>query len=476
MPPKTQDPAGGTDPNTAATLSDVERERIAAAAREEALAADRTRREEISALLDAQRLFRGTFADDTAYAAWREKTLNDSTMTKAKVGEAILAKLAEGAAPINHPGYTPRVEAGESDDDKWARAVSQSIMARCGADKPDAANPVRGFRLLEIARAGLERRGIKTGNLSALDLAAKALGRGAYASGAGMTTSDLPVLLENTMHKMVLTGFRAQPDSWSLFCKQGTVSDFRNWKRLSTGLFGNLDDVLETGEYKYKTLPDATAESVAATRKGNIIRITPEILINDDTAYIADVTNMMGRGAKRTVEAKVYSVLNANAALSDGNALFHASHNNLAGTAAAPTVASLAAARLAMGKQRDVGNVEYLDIRPSIWVGPDTYRDEVNVINESQYDTDATGSLKPNKSRGVVQTVVGTPRLTGTAWYLFADPQIAPVIEVVFLDGQTEPMLAMEEDFHTAGISYRVEYPHGVGVIDFRGGYKNAGA
>ena len=41
------------------------------------------------------------------------------------------------------------------------------------------------------------------------------------------TTSDFPVILENTMHKLVLTGYLAQTSTWQRFCKIGSVSDFR---------------------------------------------------------------------------------------------------------------------------------------------------------------------------------------------------------------------------------------------------------
>jgi len=102
----------------------------------------------------------------------------------------------------------------------------------------------------------------------------------------------------------------------------------------------------------------------------------------------------------------------------------------------------------------------------------------MRVINDAQYDPDATNKLqRPNKVRGLVGDIVDTPRLTDTAaYYFFADPMIAPVVEVVFLNGQREPRIVQEESFRTGGLAWRVEMPFGVGAIDHRGGYKQPGS
>jgi hypothetical protein len=40
-----------------------------------------------------------------------------------------------------------------------------------------------------------------------------------------------------------------------------------------------------------------------------------------------------------------------------------------------------------------------------------------------------------SSSEKISQTVVDTPRLSGNIWYMFADPNEEPVLEVAFLDG-----------------------------------------
>ena len=363
----------------------------------------------------------------------------DPKITTEQAREKILAKLGEGAEPLNQvrPG-------GQDERDKRVLGMGQALQARMGADKPDAANPWRGHRLIELARASLEAVGVKTTGLSVMEIASLVLTRD-KPRGA-QTTSDFPVILENTMHKLVLTGFMAQTATWARFCKTGSVSDFRAWNRIVPGLIGNLDTVNEHGEYKNKPIPDGQKNPVTATRKGNIINVTPEVLVNDDTGYIQTMAQSLGAAGQRAIERAVYALLLANPTLSDGVALFHATHANLAGSGAVPTVDLLDAARVAMSKQVAPGtDAEYLSIQPAVAVVTDAQAGNMKVLVNAVYDPDTANKLqKPNKVNGIVRDVVSSPWLTGTTWHLFADPNIAPVIEVVFLDGQQTPMVTEE--------------------------------
>jgi hypothetical protein len=101
----------------------------------------------------------------------------------------------------------------------------------------------------------------------------------------------------------------------------------------------------------------------------------------------------------------------------------------------------------------------------------------MRVIIGSTFDPDANNKLqRQNMVVNLVKTIVGTPRVATGGWYTFADPNVAPVIEVVFLDGQREPILMQEDEFSTGGLAWRIELPFGVGAIDYRGGYYNPGS
>ena len=75
--------------------------------------------------------------------------------------------------------------------------------------------------------------------------------------------------------------------------------------------------------------------------------------------------------------------------------------------------------------------------------------------------------------------LVVDPRLddvSGTAWYLSADPYAFDTIEYAYLDGQNGPKVEPHQMFEKLGMEFRVVMFFGVGVIDWRGMYKNPGA
>jgi hypothetical protein len=415
------------------------------------------------------------FMQRDGIAALYQSCLADATLSAEAAGSKLLVKLAEGSEPLG-PTASGRVEAGLDSRDKRIAAMGQSLSARMGADKNDGANPFRGLRLHELARACLRASGINPDGMSALELASAALTRD-LVRGA-QTTSDFPVILENTMHKLVLTGFLGQTSTWQRFCKIGDVSDFRAWNRLVPGLLGNLDTVNESGEYKDKVIPDAQKESIAATRKGNIINVTPEVLVNDDIGYIQSMASGLGATGQRAIERAVYALLATNPTMADGITLYHSSHGNLAGSGAVPSVITLDAARQALMSQTAPGSdAEYLDIQPAVAVVPLAQGGNTRVIVNAVYDPDTANKLqRPNMVNGMVKDIVDSPRVSGTIWHIFADPNVAPVYEVVFLDGQRSPTITEEVNFRTSGLAWKVELPFGAGAISWRGGYRNPGA
>ena len=437
---------------------------------EKAMAADRNRRSAVRQVFSrwSQRRIPGV-------EELERECLDDPAVTAEAAGTRLLTLVGNQAEPL----ATGNIVHGADERDKRIQGMTAALLSRMGVqdkDNPvDASNPFRGMRLAEMGRYSLQLAGCNVQGMHPEEFADQALSRRPLAA---QTTSDFPVVLENTLHKMVLSGFMAQRTTWDQFCKVGDVTDFRAWNRLVPGLIGNLETVNEHGEYNNKNLPDAEKNPVSASRRGNIIAITAETLINDDLGYIQTLASSLGQAGARTIDRAVYALLDSNPTLSNGNALFSAGNNNLAGAGAAPTVTTLSAGRDAMARQTAPGDdAEFLDIVPSISVSSHEVKSDIEVQVNSQFDPEASNKLqRANKVRGMVGTLVGTPRISGNEWYLFADPMIAPVVEVVFLNGQREPRITQEENFRTSGLSWKVELPFGVGAIDFRGAWKNPGA
>jgi phage major head subunit gpT-like protein len=341
---------------------------------------------------------------------------------------------------------------------------------KSGPVRADSANPYRGNKLLDIAKACLARAGVRTDGMDQRAIVANAFTQG---------TGDFPILLENVMHKTLLGAYALQADTWTAFCARGTVSDFRAHNRYRVGSLSNLEAKNELGEYKNKAIPDGEKASITAATKGNIINISREAIINDDMGAFTGLASSLGRAAKRTVEADVYATLALNSGmgptLADGVTLFHANHANV--STGAPTVTSFDAARVIMSAQRDVGANDYLALAPAVFLGPESLVGAAKVVVNSTYDPDANNKLqRANIVANLVGAIVGSPRLPATVWYFFADPQQAPVIEVAFLDGIDTPYLELENGFSVDGARWKVRMDYGIAGIDYRGAIRSTGA
>ncbi len=421
------------------------------------------------------RAFFAPFKGRDGVQAMLEDFLADPAVTPAKASADLLKRLGQGAEPATPAGHVPRVQTVEDETEKFRAACAVSILARAAVPAKEvkdlAANPYRGHKLLDIARASLERIGVAVRGMSQLEIVAAAFTQ---------TRSDFPVLLETAMHKALQTAYATQPDTWSRFCALGSVTDFRAHNRYRLGSFGSLDSLNELGEFKNKTIPDGEKASISASTKGNIINLSRQAVIDDDLGAFVGLAGLLGRAARRTIEVDVYALLAQNSGMgpimADSNTLFHANHGNVA-AAGAISVAVIDDCRVKMASQKDVSGNDYLDLRPAVWLGPIGTGGDARVINGAEYDPDTANKLqRPNKVRGLFRDVVDTPRLTGTRFYIFADPNEAPVIEVAFLDGNQEPHLERMDGFEVDGSKYKVRLDYGVGAIDYRGATTAAGA
>lgn len=398
-----------------------------------------------------------------------DKFITDGTSLEAVRSAAFDKFLASGGQNVNG-----NVSVRADEADKFRQDVSAGILLRSASvPEKDLSKETKergvSFRtrtFLQIAEECLRREGVDMRGMSNMEIMGRAI---------TSNTGDFPVILADVNRQILLSNYNATADTWRRFCMVGSVSDFRDHKRLRMGSFSRLDKVGENSEYKNKSIPDAEFEKIAAETYGNIINVSRKMLINDDLGAFSRLPMMLGRAAARSIEIDVYALLVANPTLEDGIALFNASHGNI-GTGSAISVAGLDADRLLMREQTDPSGNDYLDIMPDVLVVPVGLESTAKMLNTSQYDpTSGVGLQKPNVVLGIVSDVVGTPRLSGTTRYMFANPSVEPVIEVAFLDGNQAPMMDMAEEFNVDGMSWKIRHDYGVGAIGYRGVVRNAG-
>lgn len=439
-----------------------------------AVSAERTRVSSIRALcmkhgLDAD-FMNALLESDTPVASAREKILDKlaDRDDAVGVGHSSPIRITKDARDKFVEGATNwlLVKAGV------ANLVTQAAALKGETVKLDPGE-FRGVRNSDLAREALILSGAQASMRDPEVLVREAM---TARSAITQTTSDFPVLFENAIHRTLQAAYATTPDTWTRFCGTGTVTDFRPHSRYLRGSFGALDNVNEAGEFKNKPIPDLAKEAIRATTKGNIINLSRQAIVNDDMEVFSGLAVDLGRAAKLTIEIDVYALLNSNPLMNDGVALFHASHRNLL-TGAAPSVAAFDAMDAAIGAQKDVSDNEFLELGLSVLLVPRGLRGLAITINSSEYDPDAVNKLqKPNIVKGLFEDIVASQRLTGTAYYGFADPNVAPAIEVVFLNGVTEPFTDSEEGWRTDGVEWKVRHDYGVGAVNWRAAQKNPGA
>ena len=438
-------------------------------AREEGAKAERQRAADILKAVKAAKL-----SDEFA------RTLIDEGASIDQARERIIAEF-EKADPFKG-SRNASTTVGEDRGEEFRRTATEAaLVLRAEPSKVSKAGykeeviaeakKFRHMTLLDLAKDALERGGVRTEGMSKMEIVGRAF---------TSSSSDFGVLLEGTNRRILLANYNEAADTWRQFCSVGSVSDFREYKRLRMGTFSDLEEVSENGEFKTKKITDADFEKISAKTKGNIINVSRQMIINDDLGAFTRLAAMLGRAAARSIENDVYALLALNSGLGpvmvDGKTLIHADHNNIAATAGAPTVVILDGMRQTMARHMDKDSNDYLDIRPSLALSPLSLGSTLRILNGSQYDPDANNKLqRPNIVNGLLNQVIDTPRLSGNAYYLFADPNVEPVIEVVFLDGNQTPYMESKTGFTVDGVEWKIREDYGVGAIGYRGIIRNAG-
>jgi ATP-dependent protease ClpP protease subunit len=436
------------------------------AARDEATKLERERVSGIYAAVRAAKLDHG-FAQEMITAS----------LSIDEARAKIIDKWAEGQGAEAGSEIRGHVRAEVTGDavDRWAEGAGKALLARAGL-KGGERNEFSGYTLIELARSSLQIRNMKPAGdrMSMVGQAFTVMAAGpAYHS-----TSDFPSILQNVAYLSMMKGYTEVDETFDEWTGRGDLPDFRPMSRVDMGLFPALDKVEEGGEYKYGTLGD-TGTTVALATYGKMFSITRQAIVNDNLGEFTRIPQRMGRAAKRTIGNLVYAILNSNPTMQDSIALFNASHANLvaSGSGAAPSVATLSTARVAMLRQPDLGGVTSgVGVRPKFILVPPELQDQTVVLLNSQYDPSGTaGTLKPNSAQNFA-TLIADNRLSGTAWYLAADPDVIDTIEVDYLDGNDQPFMDQKDGWNVDGTEFKVRIDAGVKALHWRGLYKNAGA
>lgn len=470
----------GVDAVTTDNEADKKRLAEIQAAKEEATRLERERVSGIQSAVRAGKL-------DDAFA----KSLIDSGATIEKAREAVLNEIANRSDETPHMTAHQPITGGLDARDKFIEGVSAWAFEKAGNGLVQTATKrgvkgfektnldggeFRGMSIEHIARECLERAGVKTrGIYDRKRLIDMALSTRGYQGRA-----DFSVLFENVLYKTMRASFAVQDDTWRRVCGVDSVQDFRDSNRFLNGSFGTLPVVGENEEYQALEIPDGSKTVINTETRGALIGLSRQAMINDDMGALVDVAARFGRTAGRSIEQSFYDLLQQNSGagptLTDGNAFFHASRNNIS-TSAVLSVAALDADRVKMRAQKDISDNDWLDLMPRILLVPVGLESAAKIINESAFDhTSASDSSKPNAVRGMFSDIVSSPRLSGSTTRRFLFTGEKEAFKVVFLSGAGEgPTMETEQGFETDGTRWKVRIDYKVNPFDPKTAIMNAG-
>jgi hypothetical protein len=457
--------AAGLEPEPAAAVAPARADDSAIeAARVEGADLERTRAAGIRVAVR-----QGGLGDEIA-----TELIGQANVTLDQAREAVLERLAaeSDTQAVRGSGLIP-VGGGQEEDTTRRASVVDALMHRANPGVHPVTDQGReyiGMSLVEIARNCLEVRGEPHRGLSKMELVGRAITVGG---------SDLPNIVANVANKSLLDGYTGAPRTFVPWCRRATLPDFKPVSRVQYGKVPALVEVGEHGEFRYAEVADS-AETYALLTYGRIIGITRQVIVNDDMDALSRTPALFGRAGADLESNLVYTVLTANAAMSDAVALFNAAHGNYTASGTVISIASLGVGRALMRQQTGLEDDSPINVAARYLLVPSALetlaQQMVAPISESFLRPDAVAAINP--FAGTLEPIA-EPRLDAASvqsWYLIADPAAVDTIEYGFLEGEEGIVTEQRQGFEVDGLEVKARLDFGVKAIDWRGMYKNVGA
>ncbi|MCS6930638.1 MAG: Mu-like prophage major head subunit gpT family protein [Acetobacteraceae bacterium] len=371
------------------------------------------------------------------------------------------------------PSIPARPETGPSHDDpaQLLDAMAEALAARAMPSYQPQGNgrhaEFLGWRPSDMLRELLARRGERNPPRNPTLLAERAFHTG----------SDFPLLLAAAANKMLLAAYQpAQPTYRQIFLRRD-FRDFKPHRHLRIGDFPTLLPLAENGEIQVGTMSESQ-EIVLLQTFARRVRVTRQMLVNDDLGAFTDFASMIGRRVAEFENATAYNLLNSangdGPTLATGSAPVFATgaaRANKAGTGTPLDTATIGAGRAAIMRQRTLDGLP-ISMGPTmrLLVGPNLEL----AARQATVAVQASETAKANVFAGFVQPVV-EPLIPANRWYLFSDPAAAPVYVYGYLNGAEGPQVTTGPVQGADGVEVSVIFDFGVGAIDWRGAWFNPG-
>jgi hypothetical protein len=299
-------------------------------------------------------------------------------------------------------------------------------------------------------------------------------------------STDFATYASNTLGKRLMRVYRETPSVWDRYTSIYSVPDFKPQSFVGITEGEDLIKFEEGSTYYDSKIAERTGASLTVETFGRTFSISRKALINDDLGLLRDVPGRMGRSAARTLARAIVAKLESNPNAYDGIATFHNNHGNLITDPLSE--AGLGTAALKFNSQTDDnGNPitltgQQIVIPPGLEITARRVLNSTEIHQPGSGGTPAYGQGNLNPVQGYAPYAVERYFSDANNWYVFADPNEAPVLAVGFLNGQRNPQIMLRDpgmrlvlggsdpySMEFDEISYKVRHEWGLAMIDWRG-------
>lgn len=302
---------------------------------------------------------------------------------------------------------------------------------------------------------------------------------------AAFSSADISGILSGTVNKFLMEGYNSVDLSYQKLAVKRTVTDFKTVTsyRLTTG--AELEEVAPDGVIPHGQLGEESYPNQAKTL-AKMFAVTYQDLRNDDIGAISAVPKKLGRGGILALNKRFWT-----AYLATLSTFYTTGRGNvISGGTSTLTAVGLGLAYAAYLNLKDGDNENNpLGVMPKfLVVGPSLAVAAMTLNQSTQFNTGgaATTAQVPNanifagKFEPVISSYVENTTITGAVagqWFLQADPNDEPLMEIAYLDGVEYPTVeSAETDFNTLGIQMRGVFHVGVARQSYRGAIRAVGS
>lgn len=375
------------------------------------------------------------------------------------VEHAILERLKNS----NKPSNTTRVQVGTEEREKFREVATDALLLRAGVrvEKPaEGSQNMMGMGLRDYLVICAEKAGDTNARMKDTDMLLRTTMTG---------TGELPGILSNVANKSLAKSYQLADTTFEAWTAKGNNTDFKAAKRYRLSEAQELVEIKENGEFTASkfTEEEATASVLTFGRSWSLSR---QAIINDDLSALSKIPQSYAYAAKYGINRLVYKTLSG--------LNLEATNKGTAGTL---SVTSLGEARKLLRTQKGVDKETTLNLRPYALIVPAELETLAQQLLKSTSDPEGKNSGVANpfneKNTNNLRLIVDgeLDSYSNKAWYVVADPMLAPAIEVTYLNGKDTPTIDSRVSFTNLGMDFRIYMDYGVNVIDKRGIIKNEG-